>query len=427
MNNYTDLAEKVFSDITPLTKPQLKEKNIFPTYGLPSVIKNYAQNISTVYGVPIQMAAMPMFVAFGSIIGKKFWLETGKYKNYAQFFLVINTPSGVGKSEPCKRAMKPLQIIDRVNFDAYKSELFDWKAKCKLCKSHKPPLEEPKKPNFKQLILDDATPEALCDILYNNNSTATIFTEELSGWFANFGRYNKSSEAQSYLCYFDNTDKVINRKDDIKLIKEPFLNIIGTIQPSVLQSTISSPAMQENGLSSRFLYVTCLDVVRQYKNDLAPDKLLADNYQYIVNHLSNLSITYGLQLSNEAKELYRNFGDYLTDIIRGSKNAFLNSSLSKMEIHCLRLALLVQVVKSTEPNKSMDLVEVDTMQYAIDLCHYFIGNIPLPSNTELVKMEDKTAKVLEMLKAGKLQKDIAMELKVSQPYISTIKKKYKLN
>jgi len=413
-----------FKDLTPPMPTVLKKKNIFPTYVLPKVILRYAQNIATVYGIPVEVPAMSMLVASGSVIKKKIWLETGKYKNYPQFYLLINAPSGVGKSEPLKRAFYPLQVIDRVNFEAYCTELKDWKAKCKLCKSHKPPLEEPLRPFYNQLLSDDSTPEALTDILFNNEGSGTIFSEELSGWFGNFGRYAKSSEAQMYLQYFDNTDKTINRKDEIKRIKEPFLNVIGTIQPKVLQSTISSEAMQDCGLASRFLNVTCLDVERAYKNDLLPDENLANNYQFIINHLNSLQVRHPLFLTDEAKELFKNFGDYLTDIIRGSKNEFLNSSLSKMEIHCLRLALVLTIVESTEPNKRLEFVNSTTMQYAIDLCHYFIGNIPLPQKTELVNLESKTAKVLEMLKNGKLQKDIAAELKVSPQYISTIKKKY---
>ena len=97
-----------------------------------------------------------------------------------------------------------------------------------------------------------------------------------------------------------------------------------------------------------------------------------------------------------------------------------------MEIHCLRLALVLQIIKLAEPNRNVEDVGSDTMQYAIDLCHYFIRNIPLPQKTELVNMEGKTFKVLEMLKKGIKQNEIAAELHVSQPYISTIKRKYKL-
>jgi len=401
-----------YTDITPLVASELKEKNIFPSHGLPTAILKYAQNISEVYGIPLEMAAMPMMVACGSVLQKKIWLETGKYVNYPQFYLVINTPSGVGKTEPLKRAFAPLQIIDRVNFEIYCNDLKEWKAKCKLCKSHKPPLEEPVRPFFKQLLCDDTTPEALTDILYNNEGCGTIFSEELSGWFGNFGRYAKSSETQMYLQYFDNTDKTINRKEEIKRIKEPFLNVIGTIQPKVLQTTINSEEMQKCGLAGRFLNVTCLNVERAYKNDLLPDENLATNYQFLINHLAGINDRFPLCLTPDAKELFKNFGDYLTDIIRGSKNEFLNSSLSKMEIHCLRLVLVLQVIKLTEPNKSVEDVGVETMQYAIDLCHYFIGNIPLPEKTELKK--------------GIKQIDIASELNVSQPYISTIRKKYKL-
>jgi hypothetical protein len=229
-----------------------------------------------------------------------------------------------------------------------------------------------------------------------------------------------------YLQYFDNTDKTINRKEEIKRIKEPFLNVIGTIQPKVLQTTIGSEIMQDCGLSSRFLYVTCLDVQRAYKNDLLPDENLANIYQVLVNHLADINHSFPLYLTPEAEELFKNFGDYLTDIIRSSKNEFLNSSLSKMETHCLRFALVLQIIKCTEPNMSVENVGVDTMQYGIDLCHYFIRNIPLPEKKEMQNMESKTAKVLEMLKNGILQKYIAAEMGVSQQYVSTINKKYKL-
>ncbi len=417
---------KEFTDITPLEKPNLKEKNIFPSYGLPDAIKRYAINISEVYGVPVEMAALPMLAACGSVLHKKIWLEDGKYINYPQFYLVINTPSGVGKTEPLKRAFAPLQNIDRVSFESYCNDLIKWKADCKACKKHKPPLDEPARPFFRQFLCDDTTPEALTDVLFNNDGSGTVFAEELSGWFGNFGRYTKSSDAQMYLQYFDNTDKTINRKEEIRRISKPFLNIVGTIQPKVLQTTISSESMQDCGLASRFIYVSCLDVIRAYKNELLPDETLADNYQYLINHLAGISDRFALYLTPDAKELFKNFGDYLTDIIRGSKNDYLNSSLSKMEIHCLRLALVLQIIKLTEPGAKVEDVGPDMMQYAIDLCHYFIGNIPLPENRELVKMEGKTLKVLEMLKSGMKQTEIAAELNVSQPYISTLRKRYKL-
>ena len=412
-----------FKDSTTPPLAVLKEKNIFPTNGLPDVISRYAKNISEVYGVPIEMTAIPMLVACGSILKKTVWLDSSRYKNYPQFYVVINTPSGVGKTEPLKRAFAPLQIIDRDNFELYRSEIIAWKAKCRINKKQK--LEEPPKPFFKQLLCSDMTPEALTDILYNNDGSGTVFAEELSAWFGNFGRYNKSSEAQMYLEFFDNTDKTINRKDDVKLIKEPFVNIVGSIQPKVLQKSINSEAMQDCGLSSRFLYVSCLDVERQYKTDLQPDAGLVDEYQYLINRLSNLGCRTRLELTPEAKEMYKDFGNYITDVIRQSNNDFFNSSLSKMEIHCLRLALVIQMVKNTEPNKGVDDVGAETMQYAIDLCHYFIKNIPLPNSFELVKMETNELKIVELLKdTDKTQTEIATEVGLSQGYISRINKKY---
>ena len=87
----------------------------------------------------------------------------------------------------------------------------------------------------------------------------------------------------------------------------------------------------------------------------------------------------------------------------------------------------VQIIKCTEPNQVVDFVTDKTMQYAIDLCHYFISNIPVQSKSELVKAEGKNLKILEMLQNGMTQVQIAKEMNVSQQYISTVKRKYKLN
>jgi len=404
-----------------------KLENKFPVDGLPIAIKAYAENLSLCYGVPIEMTAIPMLVACAAALQKKVYLKEGKYTNFTQFYIAIVAPSGVGKTEPLKRAFSPLIFTDRVAYENYSKELTEYSLKEKMCKTHKPPLEPPKKPIFKQLLCDDTTPEALTDILSFNNAAVTLLSEELSGWFANFGRYTKQGEAQMYLQYFDNTDKTVNRKTEIKRIKEPYLNIIGTIQPTVLHRTISSEQMQEVGLSSRFLYVSCLDTVRAYKTDLMPNNELADDYTYLINHLVSLPYNFDLQLDIEAKELFRNFGDYLTDIIRTSKNDFFNSSLSKMEIHCLRLALIIHVINLTGEGKTIIDVDAASMQYAIDLCHYFIKNIPLPNKSDLLNAESKTAKVIEMFNNGKKGSEIAEKLGVSKQYVSTVKKKFKLN
>lgn len=416
-------------DLTPLVPTELKEKPVFPTYGLPDVIKLYAENLSNVYGVPVEMVVVPMLVACGSVLKKSIRLETKKYTNYPQFYVVINAPSGVGKSEPLSKAFAPLQAIDRNNYSNYCNAVEEWKLVCAENKTKKPPLPDPPKPKFKQLLINDTTPEALIDALQHNAESMTVFADELSGWFGNFGRYNKSSEAEMYLSFANNKDYAKNRKIETTYIKEPFVSICGGIQPTVLTRTINSEAMQSNGLAPRFLYVTCTGVQRAYKNNLIPDDRLAGKYSFLINHLAGLSTGFGLmlELTPEANELFQNFGDYLTDLIRTSKNEFLNASLAKMEIHCLRLALVVQIIKCTEPNQVVDFVTDKTMQYAIDLCHYFISNIPVQSKSELVKAEGKNLKILEMLQNGMTQVQIAKEMNVSQQYISTVKRKYKLN
>lgn len=409
-----------------------EERNVFPTEGLPRIIRKYAENISEVYGVPIEMATVPLLVACGTAIRKAVWLDTGKYKNFAQFYAMINTPSGTNKTVVLKRAFDPLQRIDSDNYKIYLNEVKTWEAKCVENRSMKPPKAEPPKPTYKQLLIDDLTPEGLIKALFNNEGSITILVDELSGWFSNWGRYNKSNEEQTYLSYFNNIDKTVNRVgskagEDVKRISEPNVSIIGGIQPGVLERTLNSDAMQENGFSSRVLYVSCEDLQCAYENDLFPDDQFTRNYDELIYGLTNLNCRVGLGLTTEANDLYKEFCNYIVDTINPIKNnEFLRSSLAKMKIHCLRLALVVHVINTVERNEVPENVGADAMQYAIDLCNYFIGNIPVRNKADLTKINSRHEGIIQKLKMGMSQIRIAELSGCSQQTVSQIKKKYKI-
>ena len=73
-------------------------------------------------------------------------------------------------------------------------------------------------------------------------------------WFKNFNRYNKGSEEQFWLSVWSGKAIRINRKTtEPTYITKPFISVIGTIQPGVLNDLADNRT--ENGFLDRLLFV----------------------------------------------------------------------------------------------------------------------------------------------------------------------------
>ncbi|HEY5507285.1 MAG TPA: DUF3987 domain-containing protein [Paludibacter sp.] len=245
--------------------------------------------------------------------------------------------------------------------------------------------QEPEKPFFKQCLIDDFTPESLYQTMFRNNGSISLYRDELSGWFADFGRYNKNGEISRYLSIFNNAQFCINRKSEEPLqIPEPFLTICGTIQPKVLNIALSSNTLKENGFASRFLYVYPKEVKKQKYSERTPDKFIIDRYEKLITHCYCLSkVENPFTLSAEAKELFIQYANQTTDLVNSCSNNFVRATYAKMEIQVLRLALIIQIIRGIYDNIEWQqgIITKEAMQYAIKLCDYFNSKILLVDTT----------------------------------------------
>jgi hypothetical protein len=84
--------------------------------------------------------------------------------------------------------------------------------------------------------------------------------------------------------------------------------------------------------------------------------------------------TFGtMQLSTGAKKAFIGFSNELTDAANISESDYLKSMYAKFEIHCLRLALILELVSSYPHGLDDKCLSDNTMNYAIQLCRYFIA------------------------------------------------------
>jgi DNA-binding XRE family transcriptional regulator len=410
----------------------IDNKKIIPSFsidGLPKRIRELIKDCTDVYQSPVEFWAMSFLMATSASIKNRAYLQT-KYKNYPQLWAMLVAPSGIGKTEPLNIPFRPIEKYDMFCYNAFLSELKTWREDCAYAKKNK--LAEPLKPICKQSLINDTTPEALFQCLFDNGGV-TLFRDELSGWFADFGRYSKSGEISHYLSIFNNKQIKINRKGtDVLPIDNPCLNIFGGIQNGVLTKTLLEHGADEDGMSQRFLYVMPEKIIKPKYHIGTVNMDLQNWYNGYITEILNYNFPPDCKylLSVEAEKLFISFSDKMTDMVNNTGDDYLRSVYAKMDIHCLRLALTVYMAKlfSDEITDDQDMfIKSDTVEYAIRICEYFTFQaekiydlIKNPNKNKLGKGE----LIRELNKESPIQNQtqFAESLGVTRQYISKILK-----
>lgn len=355
---------------------QAEENQIpFPVSVLPEPLSSFVREVSEVYSVPPEFPACAVLCAVSASVQKKIHLHNGKYINYPQLWLMLVAPPGVGKSEPLSLAFRKLTEWDKTSYEKYQEQMDNWKTECATARKDK--SAEPTKPTYRQYLINDFTPESLYSTMFQNEYSITLFRDELSGWFSDFGRYNKNGEIQHYLSMFTNKDFKITRKtQEPQLISKPFISVAGSIQPEVLASALKNQSLIENGFASRFLFAYPKDIKKPHYSDKQVNQEVIGRYETLIEHLIKHipHIDKSVELSIEAKKLYVNFVNAMTDKSNSTNENHIKAIYAKMEIHLLRIALILHIVEGVYNDELWMTykIQAHTMQNAIEITKYFI-------------------------------------------------------
>jgi hypothetical protein len=416
----------------PITNLKIQNKSIapkpietpFPMDGMPTVLSDLINDSVKVYASPLEYFACTLLVACGSVVRKNAVVDDGKFKNYPQLWLMYIGSSGIGKDMPLKIAFKPIYELDKISHELYIKEMIEWKSAVAIAKKEKTDL--PAMPTLKMILIDDATPESLYPCLQQNGGL-TLLRDELSGWFADFGRYAKSGEIQRYLSMFTNGTFTVTRvsKEHLR-ISDPFYSITGGIQPEILPATLNENQLKENGFAQRILFAFPDVAIQPYYSEAIPNPAFAVRYNKLIQHLH--SVKFGtLTLSAEAKKLYVEFVNEMVAERNNTIIPYRQAFYSRFRMHVLRISLVLELIK-TYPNglNSDKTISFETMKYAIDICRYFIAcGLKVE---KLVNQQNDNSKTdikgfaKQLLEKGVTQMEVARLTELSQSTISRLSK-----
>ncbi len=226
--------------IAGATKPQTACN--FPIDALPSRLQEIIREANTTLGFPVDYMAGSMLTAMAAVIGNTHHAEAiAGWREYAILFVALVGCPGVCKSHPLSYVMQPL-----IDYDAEKATQFAEALKRYNAAMELPPKERitngydlnPVEPRRIRFMMQDVTNEAVHRILSENRRGLILMYDELAGWVKNFNRYNNGSESEFWMSVFNHKVAMSDRKGSQSgvFIRNPFLCVIGTIQPNLNNS-----------------------------------------------------------------------------------------------------------------------------------------------------------------------------------------------
>lgn len=363
----------------------------FPTYALPSPVREFARVASESLAVPIEWVALPALVSAGSLWGGSVEIKPGHWEPTILWWLGVAPPSSA-KTPTLHTALTPLLRIDsdlhseRARaLEVFQADLDRYQRKEKRGFS-----DRPSRPVIPQVRLDNATVEAVFSVSQANSKFPLLASDELTGFLASFNAYRsgRGGDVEFWLSAFNGQPFTVNRATRDPLhISRLGISICGFSTPggiSCALRTDAAPLLVLNGFLGRFALSMPSLHARKYTEASIPRELI-DDVEDVFRTLWN-SPPVTLCLDPEAKKTWVNFYDRIQGRCVGEPEAFQHF-LGKQAGRAARIAGVIASIKND------DFVSVESMQEAIEITEW-MGRETLQAYTLLRVCAPPTQEIL---------------------------------
>lgn len=374
INNYYDYkgvpsgTEAAKSEgVQPLSEPVgqgAADGELLKSYHLPietygRLAKSVINEFSQAFKVNPDVIAAIVLLIVGGGANRKTTLRAWNYINRPCFWLAIAERSGSNKSEPMSRLMKPLAAINKDLIREYNKAYADFASSGS---KGTPPARQ-------KIIISDSTPEIRYQLMVANG--LVLVRDELNGFFKDIGRYSSSGEVENLLSTWSGQGFPVDRVNAASYeVENPFLSIIGGIQPQVLAEAFGTKGFAESGFIPRWLFVVPTDSkVPDSVSEKLIDKDLENEWYSLIMNLWRMERR-EFRLSTEAEQAYQGYMKRTSDIMNAPDcEDAIRANYAKLRIYCLRFALVIHLLKYGA--KAVDEVDRKTMDSAIRTCDVF--------------------------------------------------------
>lgn len=386
LNNSTakliDISEALENEYKSLV---LGDDNNFPIDIFHPIIQNLIFELQDKLNYNIEYSSSAILSACSTAIGSRFKVEVKRNAWYEKcnLYVIMVGIAGSIKSHPLSFAYLPLYEKDKESYEKYKQELKDYRINQQRAFEEKGKGIE--KPIYIKTVINDFTPEAMAFSHSYNLKGISIVVDELKGWINNFDRYNTGSEEQMYLSLWSGKSWLIDRKTQEPIrIDDPFVNVIGTIQPKFIQD-FANGDKSDNGFLDRMLFVYPKQEQPNLWNNKELDYTHIKNYEVLINNLldlnklaelkyeetessENLNI---LNFDKEAKDHLFNWQNEEENRLLNRSNNYEKSIFAKIQNYAIRFSLILHLQDIASETDYDPNIKIDIVKRAIRLAEYF--------------------------------------------------------
>jgi len=207
---------------------------------------------------PPDFVVVPLLVSVGAAIGNSRTLRLkSDWQESACLFAAVVADPGTAKTPAMALATRPVFNREEVLRQRYEEEMQEYDVESAQWDQGDKQNPKPPEPNMARALIDNATVEAIVEVLAANPRGVILLRDELSGWVDAMGSYKggKGDDRQFFLSVWSGSPRTVDRKTRNKpvFLKRPFLAVTGMIQPDVVQDMLREDR-RDDGFVDRLLF-----------------------------------------------------------------------------------------------------------------------------------------------------------------------------
>ena len=402
------------------------------------------QDLASGAGAPVDYVAGSVLAVTASLIGGKRWVSPwdGWKEPCILWWTMVGDPSS-NKSPAIDAATDPLRPIEADYAEQHKTVLMghmtlaerakaersEWQGLVKAAaKSGEATPEmpdaavDPDFPQRRRFLVQDATPEAMVEILSGNTHGTMHLRDEIAGWLDSFERYSPGGRS-FWLEAYGGRPYVADRKSQAgKPLVVPYngVSVLGGIQPEKMRDSLLGLA--DDGLVARFLWVWPETVAYRRPSRVAQPGALETIYR----RLGSLAV-FGdepmvLKLETAAADV---FEAWIADNDAQVRNAsgLYAGWLGKARGFALRLSLVIEMLMwAANGRDEPERISVGSLTAALGILEDYLKphSRRALADASLPKVEQQAAALARHIHANNLTRINLREIK-RNPSTSSLK------
>jgi hypothetical protein len=378
-------------------------RSAFPITALAPPFRGYAEEGAIAVGVPVEMVAVPLIVAFGAAMGHHLVLRLKSgFHQLPVLFAGVVAPPGSAKSPAQAEALRPLRNLQHFMVQAHQDALQQAGANVGGGKQGAP------LPTLDHLYTSDATMEAIAPMLVTS-SGLLVYHDELLGLIRSCDAYRsgRGADRQGWLTLWSGGPIKVDRKSAPTIyVAHPAVSVLGGTQPEMLRE-FRNPNGGRDGLTERFLWIYPDTTPAFWTTETVSQQTIREVTACFLaqRRASSASTTY-VDLAPSAVSVWidwYNANQMHVAQLDGLEAGFV----SKLPLQVARLALICHAM--SDPYGRSRQLNVQTLDAAIALGEYFHGQfrgvLPLINGTSKGRSPSaKTAMADALSDAGRLSR-----------------------